>query len=263
MFKSKPILSEEDRAFQVATFKWLLKHFGGKDFYVDTKLILPTNEFFPSKVGSAQEAAIETFHAVKKHAGMEEWPCRLEAQEEDVNPRLGSAVIVQNAPLTPMGTFQEKENEEVVITYNPALLNQPSQLVATFAHELSHYLTGSCSEEPPGGWENWEFATDITATFIGFGVFMANTAFGFHQYSGPDSMGWQSSRNGYMTEAEHVFSLAIFLGLKDISVETVSPHLKKNLNKLLKKASKEISNGDLIEELKAVEYRPPEPNTEV
>ncbi|MDX6851136.1 hypothetical protein SCD92_17290, partial [Gilvimarinus sp. SDUM040013] len=55
----------------------------------------------------------------------------------------------------------------------------PTQLVATFAHELSHYLTCTANEPPPGGWDNWEFATDIAATFLGFGVFMANSSFNF------------------------------------------------------------------------------------
>ena len=88
IFRSKPILSNEDREFQIATFKWLLKNFGGKDFYENTKLILPTREYFPSKVESENEAAIETFEAVKRYAGMEDWPCKLEEQEEDVDARV-------------------------------------------------------------------------------------------------------------------------------------------------------------------------------
>jgi hypothetical protein len=72
---------------------------------------------------------------------------------------------VKNIPNTPLGTFEAKENNEIVITYNPSLTANPTQLVATFAYELAHYLTGSCSEAPPGGWDNWGFSTDIAATF--------------------------------------------------------------------------------------------------
>lgn len=84
IFRSKPIISNDDLEFQVATFKWLLKNFGGKDFYEDARLILPTKEYFPTKVESADEAAIATFNTVKQYAGMAEWPCKLEVQEEDV-----------------------------------------------------------------------------------------------------------------------------------------------------------------------------------
>ena len=257
IFKAKPILSKENLDFQIATFKWLLKNFGGKDFYEDTKLILPTNEYFPSKVEDPDEIAISMFNSVKKYAGMEDWPCKLEEQDEDVNTQVAPTLAVQNAPTSPMGTFEAKENNEIVITYNPDLVNNPMQLVATYAHELAHYLTGSGQEEPPGGWDNWEFATDIAATFLGFGIFMANSAFNFNQFTEVDSQGWQYSSNGYLSEEEHIYSLAIFLGLQGISDDTVLPHLKPHLKTLLKKAVTELSGSELINELKAVEHVPP------
>lgn len=256
IFKSKPILSDEDTEFQIATFSWLLRNFGGKDFYEDSILILPTKEYFPSRVENEKDAAIETFEAVKKYAGMEEWPCKLEAQENDVETRLAPTLTVQNAPSSPLGTFQAKENNDIVITYNPNLVNNPTQLVATYAHELAHYLTGSCPEEPPGGWDNWEFATDIAATFLGFGLFMANSAFNFQQFTAVDSQGWQYNRSGYLSEAEHIFSLAIFLRLRGMGVESALPYLKPSLKKLLKKAVKQLSNTQLLKELAGVQYVP-------
>ena len=257
IFKSKPILSKEDTDFQVATFKWLLTHFGGDDFYVDAKLVLPTREFFPSKVENAGEAARETFLAVKKYAGMEEWACILEAQEDDIDTKLTPNLTVQNVPHNPLGTFQAKENEEIVITYNPSIAANPTQLVATLAHELSHYLTATSPTEPPGGWENWEFATDITATFLGFGIFMSNSAFSFRQFTEVDSQGWAFNRSGYLSEAEHIYSLAIFLLLKGDGLETAIIHLKPNLRKMLKKCIKELSATEYINELRAVEYLAP------
>ena len=169
-------------------------------------------------------------------------------------------LTIRNAPNNPHGTFEVKENNEIVITYNPELVGNPVQLVATYAHELSHYLTGSGPEEPPGGWDNWEFATDIAATFLGFGVFMANSAFNFQQFTEVDSQGWQYNRSGYLSESEHIFALAIFLGLQGISLESALPHLKPNLKKLLKKAAKQVSASGLINELAAVEYVPPAHN---
>ncbi len=257
IFRKKPVLSFEDTEFQVATFKWLLRNFGGKDFFENTKLILPTREYFPSKLDSEDEAALQTFETVKKYAGMEDWPCRLEKQEEDVDARVAPTVAVQNAPSGPLGTFQAKEESEIVITYNPDVVRNPTQLVATYAHELAHYLTGCGQEPPPGGWDNWEFATDIAATFLGFGVFMANSAFNFQQYSDVDSQGWKFSRSGYLSEAEHVFALAIFFALHDMQVDSALPHLKPSLKKLLKRSANQISKTGLVDELMAVKYVPP------
>jgi len=256
LFKAKPVLSAEDTEFQVATYQWLLRNFGGKDFYDDAKLILPTKEYFPSRVSCEDEAAAETFNIVKKFAGMEEWPCRLEKQEEDVDYRVAPALGVQGAPHTPLGTFQANENNEVVITYNPGIVGNPTQLVAMFAHELAHYLTGGCKEAPPGGWDNWEFATDIAATFLGFGLFMTNSAFIFQQFTEVGAQGWQSNKNGYLSEAEHVFALAIFLQLKGIPVETALRFIKPALKKLLKDAVRQVESTKIIEELQAVQYLP-------
>ena len=141
IFKGKSVLSEEDACFQIATFKWLLKNFGGDDFYNHADLILPTRDYFSSRVESSEQAAVETFLAVKKYAGMDEWPCKLEVQEDDLETNVAPTLTIQNAPQNPHGTFELKESNEIVITYNPELVNSPTQLVATLAHELSHYLT--------------------------------------------------------------------------------------------------------------------------
>jgi hypothetical protein len=152
-----------------------------------------------------------------------------------------------------LGTFEHIAEGDVVITYNPSSVSNPTQLVATFAHELSHYLTGTANEPPPGGWENWEFATDIAATYLGFGVFMANSAFSFSQYTSTDSQGWEYSNSGYLSESEHVYALAIFLLLKEIPLSEATASLKPNLSKLLRKAVKEISATNIIQELISVD----------
>ncbi len=247
IFRTKPLLSEEDLEFQIATYGWLLRNFGQQHFHNNASLILPTREFFPSEVTSADEASIETFNRVKRYAGMEHWPCTLVAQEEDVSPRIAPTVAIQNKPNGPLGTFQAAPESGVTISYNPSLTAQPMQLVATLAHELSHYLTSTAAEAPPGGWDNWEFATDITATFLGFGIFMANSAFNFRQYTDSDSQGWQVSGSGYLSEAEHIFALAIFLKLKGIPLTEAQSHLKPSLRKPLRKAAKELSSLMIID----------------
>jgi hypothetical protein len=255
IFKKKPLLSEVDRAFQHACYAWLLKHFGGDDFYKEAQLVLPTEDFFPTQIESPTEAAQVTFEQVKKFAGMEKWPCTLVAQEEDPNLVVAPTLIVQNAEHNPSGTFVANENNEVTITYNPRLTANPVQMVATFAHELSHYLTATAAEPPPGGWDNWEFATDICASFLGFGIFVANSAFSFNQHTSVDSQGWQSSRSGYLTEAEHSYALALFLVLKDIPFEVALEHCDANIKSNLKRAQQELEGNSIIEELRNVEYR--------
>ncbi|MDN3721618.1 hypothetical protein QW131_26745 [Roseibium salinum] len=33
--------------------------------------------------------------------GLQEWPCDVKAQEDDINPRVSDLAIVQNPPLSP------------------------------------------------------------------------------------------------------------------------------------------------------------------
>ena len=255
LFKKTPLLSEKDFNFQLETYKWLLKNFGGDSFYHKAKLVLPTKTFFPDKVSEPKEVAESTFERVKEYAGLEKWPCQLMAQDTDIDPVISPTMILQNAPSSPNGTFRVDESQEIMITYNPSLLRQPALLVATFAHELAHYLTATSIDEPPGGWENWEFATDITATFLGFGIFMCNASFNFSQYSQADSMGWQSSRSGYLSESEHCMALALFLLLKNIPIENTHRYLKPHLRKYLKRATREIINKGSLTHLRDVKYR--------
>lgn len=256
-FKKKPLLSEENEAFQIETYKWLLKNFGGKYFFQDTELILPTEEFFPVKKDSPEKIAQHIFELVKKYAGLEEWPCILKKQEKDPELRVSTFLTLNNVEHNPLGTFSTNKNNEVIISYNPQLTSNPIQLIATLSHELSHYLTSTSHEPPPGGWDNWEYATDITATFLGFGVFQANSVFNFHQYNEAGVQGWKTSGGGYLSEAEHSYALALFIRLKNISPKIVFPHCDVNIKCYLKKALTELDEKPYIEELLKVQYIEP------
>jgi hypothetical protein len=172
---------------------------------------------------------------------MEEWPCRLEPGEADRSVHITPGVaIVHHSPPKPLGTFSVEPagaEAEAVIRYHPALVRDPMGLVATFAHELCHYLIHDRGEPPPGGWELEELATDLAALFLGFGIFMANSAKSFAAFSNFNEMGWESRRSGYLSEAAIVTGIAIRerLAERDALV-TAGPHLKSYLRSDLKNA---------------------------
>lgn len=253
--KNRQLVSDENVIFQIESYRWLLKNFGGNEFYEQATLVLPTEDFFPELINSPEEAAEITFKYVKKYAGMEDWPCDLRAQKPDPDRKLAPTVLIQGGDQSPLGTISAEKSKKIVITYNPAVVLDPIQLVATFAHELAHYLTGTCQESPPGGWENWEFVTDIAAVFMGFGIFMANSAFNFKQFSDDDSHGWSTSRSGYLSETEISFSLAIFLKLKEINPKEVYSHLDTNVKTYVKKSLKVLNELQSFQELNKVQYR--------
>ena len=106
-------------------------------------------------------------------------------------------------------------------------------------------------EAEPGVWENWEFATDTCATFLGFGIFQANAAFGTRQ----SAEGFSAHRPGYLTQAEHGYALALFLRLKGIAPGEAMPHCCRNVRGYLKRALAEIDRDGVAEALAKVAFR--------
>lgn len=248
LFKKKPLLTDEDYFFQIECYKWLLRNFGTSAFK-ETELVLPKDEYFRVEASTEEEKVGEIFNAVRSYSGLSEWPCRLIRQEPAINPKLGDMLLVQGAEQSPAGTFSYDDENGASISYDPELVSNPTKLIATFAHELAHYLTSTAEEDPPGGWDNWEFATDLGAVFLGFGIFLCNSSFEFTQHSDEYSQGWSSSRTGYLSEAELSFALAIFLKLKNIDLNSIDAHLDRNISKLVSRAMDELEGSEGLNSL--------------
>ena len=262
-------IDQDELEWQFATFKWLMERFGGVEFFAASPPIIPDAQHFPITATSASERASQCFDLVRDMAGMRDWPCRLEAGEDDRLPQIvpGIASTRASAP-QPLGTYSvepvQDSPAEVVIRYHPSLVDDPASLVATFAHELSHYLIHDFGEAPPGGWELDELATDLTAVYLGFGIFMANNAKQFDSFTSYDQIGWSSRRSGYLSEAALVTALAIreLLGGRD-PLASSGPHLKSYLQADLKRASAWLRRNcpDLpatIDRIELADYMPAE-----
>jgi hypothetical protein len=228
--------------WQFDTFEWLLRQAGGLERLGRTPLVLPNDEFFPDKGLRGAQGVRVLFDRVRGHAGMSDWPCRLEAQEPDPELRVGDHVRVEHSHQAPAGTFSRhgSRHSAPVITYDPQTAGDPMALVATFAHELAHYLCSRFSTPPPGGEAMLEPATDLAAVYLGFGVFLANSAFRFQQFSGHGSQGWRAQRLGYLGQSEILYSLAIFCALRGVQPNLMAPHLDRHLYSVLKRAFREV-----------------------
>ena len=96
----------------------------------------------------------------------------------------------------------------------------------------------SIDAELPCEEDEEEFLTDLCACYMGFGVFLANTRFGFSQFrdDSEGSQGWQSQRSGYLPEDDLIFDTAVFIALKALTTEDALPYLKPHLGDKLKRA---------------------------
>lgn len=255
MESDESVAGQEASEWLLKAFGWALQQFGGADFYERTLLVTPTSEHFPEQTQPGDDAAVVLFRRVRAYAGMESWPCKLVAQKPDINARIAPTIILANAPQGPGGTFSDpaKRGAPAVITYNPSGGGDAQWLVAVFAHELAHYLGHGATEPPPGGPKNWEKATDLLVVFMGFGIFLANSAVRFGQFSETNSQGWRISRLGYLSDVEIVFALGIFCVLKGIDQKQAARHLKPWLRWTLRDSINELARRSSgIERLRGV-----------
>lgn len=201
-------------------------------------LITPTEQFFSRPPSDGHARALHVFEEVKALMGLQKWPCVLEAQEDEIDPRVGDLMLVQNAPQSPLGTFglTDESEAQIVITYSPGSVENIHTLIATFAHELSHYVLAGCEKPRTCPADLEEHLTDLLAIKSGFGLFLANTSFNFAQYSDGVSQGWRTSAQGYLTEHEIVFALSVFMSKYDHDLAIAKTYLKPHLFKLLKRA---------------------------
>jgi hypothetical protein len=236
LFGPRLPIDADELDFQLATFKWLQRQFGELG---DAALVLPTPEFFPS-VESGRADPRKLFDDVRRAAGMDEWPCRLEAGAAERPIEAGNAHLLRHeGEPPPCGTFRVEEEDgghRAVITYNPSMANDPIGLAATFAHELGHYMMATSAGTPPGGWELHELHTDIAAVYLGFGIFLANSARSFSQFQSGGQSGWSARWQGYLSEGALVTALVVRERLAVRDAAAAKPYLKDYLQSDLRKA---------------------------
>jgi hypothetical protein len=245
LFGPRLPVDEDELEFQLATFQWLGREFGPPR----DALVLPTAGFFPPSPNKGAARVADLFGHVKRAAGMEDWPCELRAGAGERPAHVGTGLLLRHEGASPpCGTFQVTGADglqKVVITYNPSLADDPTGLIATFAHELAHYLMSTAKSDPPGGWELHELHTDLAAVHLGFGLFLANSARSFAQFQSAGEMGWSARSQGYLSEGALVTALAIVERLAGRDPLAAAPHLKDYLEKDLRRTVKALAKRHL------------------
>jgi len=245
LFKSAPLLDAGTTNWILDTYTWAFENFEFSVFKRNTQLIIPNNKFYPGDVNSVHNMASRIFELTLKYAGMENWPIYLvepaNYQHRPLNKlalssslRGGSFHVVENK------NENDKPQDKIYVTYNTNQINQPQDLIASFAQTFAAIIIFQSGKIPPGGQDNLPQAIELLACFMGFGVMFSNTAYQFKGGCG-SCYNPHANREVALPEIEMIFCLAIFCLLKNISMNDVLPNLKTHLRKSFKRAHKELT----------------------
>ena len=210
--KPKTFLDESRRAWQFEAFAWMLRNCGGYPKFLETTLILPTEEHFPDRGLKGQAAVAALFRRARDHAGMADWPCTVEPERDE--PRDVAA----------------GDSGIRVFTYKRGSL-EPISLLAGFGCDLARFLVETFDEAAPGGEPARAPALDLAAVFMGFGVFLANSAVRQARYQ--------------LSEGELAHALAMFCLLRDLPEEEIEPHLNPHVRKHVRLAARDLAQHEL------------------
>jgi hypothetical protein len=234
-FKPRPVVDADTAAWHVENFDWLLRQFGGGAAFASITLVLPKPGFFPYDGERGHALAQRIFSQVKIYCGMSDWAVTLVADDNPLSRPAPIAVDMIAPKPHALGTFATRGND-IQISYVPALLARPERLIATFAHELGHYRLATARERPICADDETECLTDLTAVFMGFGVFLANARFSVETAA----HGWRMGSAGYLPEADLIFALALFLRTKQLDAGATRGSLKPHLAKQLRRAMRAL-----------------------
>jgi hypothetical protein len=243
----RPLITPEEEGWQFSCFEWLMRGTGGFGRFRHAVVVLPTDTFFPQKGQRSPALQEALFAQIKAHAGMGEWACTLAMQEADPSMYLTPRISVQGSLGTEAGTFR-RSGSQALISYNPSLLADPMAFVATMAHELAHFVVSEIAEEPPGGAENLEFATDMAAIFLGFGVFLVNSSFRFWQSGNSIA----SRRLGYLSEEQRIFALAMFTQLLGQDPAPISRGIHSQFRRMYRRGLRDVEKSERIQDLRLI-----------
>lgn len=262
LFGPKRPLSTEEWEWQLAGFRWLLEEYEGLDKHRAGLLATPDGACFPDSALTGDARAAELLHQIMRVADIADWPVRLVM--DDGEPELRA--VSQMHALTPetgwaLGTFQIVEDgaggwlAEIVASRQQ--LGDEAALVATLAHEVAHYLLSSSERPVPGGEDCHELLTDLAAVFLGFGIFLGNSARTSRHTQGELGTqygGWfLSGSQGYLSERALMTALAISETLAGRDPMAAAPWLKPHLARDLKDAARYVALRDIAADVMAVD----------
>lgn len=204
--KKKLPVTIDDKLWIEESFVFLQEILGLEHF--NSLVTITPDNFKDYRFKGTEEDAEFVLERVKYLMVIEDSSIRLEYFSDEPIEMSDGTILTTPADIygkweSASGVYEENENEKVIYI-ETGQLKKPISLIATMAHELSHFiLLGENRIE-----ENDEYLTDLTAIVYGFGIFIGNSKFQHQKFQHTNSSGWQISSQGYLPEQIIAYSMA-------------------------------------------------------
>lgn len=253
LFKSQPLVDDNTLEWSLTTFAWALQFFDQQDFFSRSRLVQPSNEFFPGRVSSVDEKAANIFQHTLNHAGLSHWPFSLQPiQALQIDPQCQLTPAAQASLMTIERNSCDNSvlnkitsDQPLQVFYNPQQTLKPEDMAASFAHVIAQHLIIQSQQLPPGGMEYFNEASELLACMMGFGVLLSNSAFTYRGGCG-SCYNPQANRQPALTEIDNVLLLALYCRLKNIDNKQAMQSLKKHLHKPYQQACKQLKQQEQV-----------------
>lgn len=209
----------------------------GRERMLQTRVLLPAVEDFPDTYDASEDAVLTLLARVAAH--MQVNPALIDLEFFlDAGKITGSLVpFGERSHEGAAGLYAHDDAARSRIAISLDLAKDPAKLVATLAHELGHVLllkSGLVQIDR----QDMEPMNDLLMVFLGLGVFSANTAIQFRQYTNNDSQGWSISRSGYLPESVWGYALARFAHARGEKDPAWARHLAGNIKPYFKQSAR-------------------------
>jgi hypothetical protein len=218
---------------------WLVREFQD-DSVVERPIILPNAIFFPDPYDGSPEAVRRMFNRVCGYMNVSAESVGLVVMDESRRPEFVNA----SGDLLPgVAGLYEEGHDGFLVRLERDQFYRPMDLVGTIAHELSHLRLMGEARIDPERFDN-ELLTDLTATYLGFGIFLANCPRGDWKSITGYWPGTVLRRPEYMTGPMFAYALARIASLRFESSPPWARHLRWDVRSLFRQAQRFLARRE-------------------
>ena len=190
----------------------------------------PTSSILPDQWDASDEAGADLLDKLCGFMRVDPARLQLHYYSESESHDLESAFAGETNRSGPAGLFFHPEDKsKLVIGLEDSGLARPAALTATICHELGHVHL-LADQRINRDEEDSEPLTDLLTVYFGAGIFNANTAFQFNQWTDNTHQGWSTRRMGYLPEHMWGYALASYAWMRGEKNPSWARHLRENIH---------------------------------